>query len=107
MSDSVTFTLKTDPADFSVLLSGIFTVSREMGLNMERTARAPIYFSAHDFTTAILNRECEIVALAEYIPVLNGATPFATRAVRDYFKNEVEEGDVFLVNDPYTLDGGN
>jgi len=107
MRDNITFAPKTDPADFSVLLSGIFTVSREMGLNMERTARAPIYFSAHDFTTAILNLDCEIVALAEYIPVLNGATPFATRAVRDYFKQEVEEGDVFLVNDPYTLDGGN
>ena len=39
-----TVTLKTEPADFSVLLSSIFTVSREMGLNMERTARAPIYF---------------------------------------------------------------
>ncbi|MFH0812027.1 MAG: hydantoinase B/oxoprolinase family protein [Pseudomonadota bacterium] len=107
MSDKLTFIMKTEPADFSVLLSSIFTVSREMGLNMERTARAPIYFSAHDFTTAILNVECEIVALAEYIPVLNGATPFATRAVRDYFEGEVNEGDVFLVNDPYTLDAGN
>ena len=99
--------LKTSPADFSVLLSGIFTIAREMGLNMERTARAPIYYSAHDFTNAILNLDCEIVALAEYIPVLVGATPFATRAISKYFANDVHEGDVFLVNDPYTLDAGN
>jgi len=61
MTDNATFILKTEPADFSVLLSSIFTVSREMGLNMERTARAPIYFSAHDFTTAILNLDCEML----------------------------------------------
>jgi N-methylhydantoinase B len=101
------FKLKTNPADFSVLLSGIFTVAREMGLNMERTARAPIYYSAHDFTNAILNLDCEIVALAEYIPVLVGATSFATRAVSKYFGADVHKGDVFLDNDPYTLDGGN
>ncbi len=107
MNNTFTFTLKTEPADFSVLLSSIFTIAREMGLNMERTARAPIYYSAHDFTTSILNLDCEIVALAEYIPVLVGATPFATRAIRDYFMDKIEEGDVFLVNDPYTLDAGN
>lgn len=106
-NDMFTFALKTEPADFSVLLSSVFTIAREMGLNMERTARAPIYYSAHDFTTSILNLDCEIVALAEYIPVLVGATPFATRAIRDYFRNAVDEGDVFLVNDPYTLDAGN
>jgi len=101
------FQLKTNPADFSVLLSGVFTIAREMGANMERTARAPIYYSAHDFTTAILNLDYEIIALAEYIPVLVGATPFATRAVAKFFENDIHEGDVFLVNDPYTLDAGN
>ena len=107
MSKEMKLKLKTSPADFSVLLSGIFTIAREMGLNMERTARAPIYYSAHDFTNAILNLDCEIVALAEYIPVLVGATPFATRAIAKYFANDIHEGDVFLVNDPYTLDAGN
>ncbi|RLC23797.1 MAG: hypothetical protein DRH56_07240 [Deltaproteobacteria bacterium] len=104
---SQTFKMKTDPADFSVLTSAVFTIAREMGLNMERTARAPIYFSAHDFCTSLLNIDAEIVALAEYIPVLAGATPFAVRAVKKYFQEDIHPGDVFLVNDPYTLDGGN
>ena len=101
------YQIKTNAADFAVLTSAVFTIAREMGVNMERTARAPIYFSAHDFCTAILTREAELVALAEYIPVLVGATPFAVKAVGTYFGNDINEGDVFLVNDPYTLDGGN
>jgi len=99
--------LKTRPADFSVLLSGIFTIAREMGLNMERTARAPVYFSAHDFVTGMLTLDGEILALAEYIPVLIGSTPFAVRAVKEYYQDDIHEGDVFLLNDPYILDGGN
>ena len=85
MSKEMKLKLKTSPADFSVLLSGIFTIAREMGLNMERTARAPIYYSAHDFTNAILNLDCEIVALAEYIPVLVGATPFCHQSDFEVF----------------------
>lgn len=101
------FEFKTKPADFAVLTSAVFTVAREMGANMERTARAPIYFSAHDFSTAILTDAGELLALAEYIPVLIGATPFAVRAVSSFFDDDIEEGDVFIVNDPYTLDAGN
>ncbi len=107
MSEERQFELKTAPADFSVLVSAMFTIAREMGKNMERTARAPIYFSAHDFSTTLLTLDCELLALAEYIPVLIGATPFSARAVKEYFGDDIHEGDVFLVNDPYTLDAGN
>ncbi|MCZ7663896.1 MAG: hydantoinase B/oxoprolinase family protein [Thermoleophilia bacterium] len=102
-----TFQLTTDPADFSVLVSAMFTVAREMGKNMERTARAPIYFSAHDFVTTVVTLDFELLALAEYIPVLIGTTPFSVRSVKQYFGDDINEGDVFLVNDPYTLDAGN
>jgi len=107
MASSKAFQLQTDPADFTVLTSAMFTIAREMGKNMERTARAPVYFSAHDFVTTIVSKGFELVALAEYIPVLTGATPFAVRAVKQYFGDDINEGDVFLVNDPYTMDAGN
>ena len=100
MSQRNTFELRTNPADFSVMVSGMFTIAREMGKNMERTARAPIYFSAHDFSTTLLTLDCELLALAEYIPVLIGATPFAAKAVKAYFKDDIHEGDVCLVCHP-------
>lgn len=106
MSQQTEFKLKSDPADFSILTSAIFTIAREMGKNMERTARAPIYFAAHDFVTTIITRDTELLALAEYIPVLIGTTPFAVRAVKEFFGDDIHQGDVFLCNDPYTLNGG-
>ena len=72
MTQEKTYRLQTNPADFSVLVSAMFTIAREMGANMERTARAPIYFSAHDFATTIVTLDFELLALAEYIPVLIG-----------------------------------
>jgi N-methylhydantoinase B len=99
--------LKTPPADFEILGSSFYTIAQEMGVNIERTARAPIFFSAHDFVVAIAKPDGDLVSLAEYIPVLVGACPFAIRAVNEYYKGDIHDGDVFLCNDPYTLAGGN
>lgn len=101
------YELRIEPVDFAVLTSAVGTIAREMGVNMERTAKSPVYFSAHDFCTSILTLDGELVALAEYIPVLVGATPFAVKAVQKYFQDDIHKGDVFLVNDPYTFDAGN
>jgi len=99
--------LKTSPADFEVLASSFYTAAQEMGINIERTARAPVFFSAHDYVVTINKPNGDLITLAEYIPVLVGATPFAIRAVMEYYKGDIHEGDIFLCNDPYTLAGGN
>ena len=99
--------MKTSPADFEVLASSFYTAAQEMGINIERTAKAPVFFSAHDYVVTINKPNGDLITLAEYIPVLVGATPFAVRAVKEYFKEDIHEGDIFLCNDPYTLAGGN
>ncbi len=107
MTEKKDLKLKTHPADFEILGSSFYTIAQEMGVNIERTARAPIFFSAHDFVVAIAKPNGDLITMAEYIPVLVGACPFAIRAVNEYYKDDIHEGDVFLVNDPYTLAGGN
>ena len=74
---------------------------------MERTSRSPIYFAAHDFSTAIFDREGNLVTLTEYSPCHMSAAPFAIRATLKYFGDEIQPGDIILVNDPYTFDAGN
>lgn len=107
MRDKTTFNPRTAPADFEILASRFFSIAREMGLIMERTARSPIYFSSRDFISTTLTPKGELISLAQYIPVLVGATPFAVRAVTQCFRNDINQGDIFLVNDPYSYDGGN
>lgn len=99
--------IKTSPADFEILASSFYTIAQEMGLNIERTAKAPIFFSAHDFVVAIAQPNGDLISIAEYIPVLTGSCPFAIRAVNEYYKEDIHDGDIFLVNDPYVLDAGN
>jgi N-methylhydantoinase B len=107
MRDDNSFEIITPVADFSILASSFYNISQQMGLTMQRTARSPLFYASRDFICAILTPYGELISMAEYIPVLVGSSPFAVRAVTKYFGDDINEGDVFLLNDPYTYDGGN
>ena len=66
-----------------------------------RTSMSQILNSSRDFSTAILDAECQLVAQGEGIPVHISALPVAGAAVRDYFGEDVSDGDLFILNDPY------
>lgn len=90
-----------DPITTSVIQHRLTAIVEEMGEAMLRTSYSQILNSSRDFSAAMVNRDCELVAQAEHIPVHVGAMPWAAKAVAAYFGDDVHEGDLFLVNDPY------
>jgi N-methylhydantoinase B len=90
-----------DPIRVSVIGNRLDAISKEIGLTMLRTSRSPIFSEARDFVTGIFDRELRLVAQTAYIPVLMGALPAAIRSIAKSFENDIAEGDVFILNDPY------
>ena len=90
-----------DPIKVSVIDNRLDAISREVGLSMLRTSRSPIFSEARDFVTGIFDRELRLVAQTAYIPVLMGALPYAVRSIAGTFAGDVQDGDVFILNDPY------
>jgi N-methylhydantoinase B len=85
----------------SVIGNRFDAISKQIGETMLRTSRSPIFSEARDFVTAIFDNQQRLVAQTAYIPVLMGAQPYAMRAVAAHFGENVDEGDVFILNDPY------
>ncbi|MBM3492640.1 MAG: hydantoinase B/oxoprolinase family protein, partial [Alphaproteobacteria bacterium] len=94
-------TLNVDPITVSVIQHRLVAIVEEMGEAMLRTSYSQILNSSRDFSTALCDDQCRLVAQAEHVPVHVGALSWAARAVADYFGDQVAEGDVYLVNDPY------
>ena len=90
-----------DPITLAVVEHRLESIAQEMTEAMLRTAMSQILNSSRDFSTAILDRDCQLVAQGEGIPVHISALPVAGAAVRDYFGDEIREGDLFILNDPY------
>ena len=90
-----------DPITLAVVEHRLESIAQEMTEAMLRTAMSQILNSSRDFSTAILDGNCQLVAQGEGIPVHISALPVAGAAVRDYFGNDISEGDLFILNDPY------
>jgi N-methylhydantoinase B len=92
--------MPVDPITRSVVQHRLSAIVAEMGEAMLRTSYSQILNSSRDFSMAICDESCRLVAQADHIPIHVGALPFAARAVEDTIP-DIRPGDVILVNDPY------
>jgi N-methylhydantoinase B len=89
-----------DPITQTVIQQRLSSIVSEMGEAMLRTSYSQILNSSRDFSVAICDDRCRLVAQADHIPVHIGALPFALEAAKEFFP-EPKPGDVILLNDPY------
>ncbi len=90
----------TDPITIAVLQNRLNAIAEEMGEAMLRTAYSQILNSSRDFSIALIDARCRLIAQADHIPVHVGAMPWAAKALAERFPNP-SLNDVFLLNDPY------
>ena len=98
-----------DPIVLALVQNRLDHISRQMGWVMTRTARSPIFSQSHDFSCFIADPDGTLVSQADGIPIHTGGGGFAVRALLRDFGGEIDDiddGDVFILNDPYTA-GGN
>src|SRR5580700_1935774 len=89
-----------DPITQTVIQQRLSSIVSEMGEAMLRTSYSQILNSSRDFSIAICDDACRLIAQADHIPVHIGALPFALKAAKEFFP-EPRPGDVILLNDPY------
>ncbi|MEL6981743.1 MAG: hydantoinase B/oxoprolinase family protein, partial [Actinomycetota bacterium] len=96
-----------DAIEVAVVQARLDHLCRRMGWVMTRTARSPIFSQSHDFSCYATDRNGVLVSTADGIPIHTGGGGFAVRAILDrHGPEDLADGDVFLLNDPYTA-GGN
>ncbi|MCB8815099.1 hydantoinase B/oxoprolinase family protein [Desulfosporosinus shakirovi] len=89
----------------AVIANRMDTITKEMGYALERSSRSPIFAEACDFACGICNGDGDLVSQINGIPILAAAGTFSIKEVIRKYSGHVEEGDVFIINDPYH--GGN
>ena len=92
---------KANPVTLAVVERRLESIAHEMAEVMLRTAMSQILASARDFSTVILDEGGQMLAQGEGLPVHISALPTAVEAVRTHFGDDIHEGDLFMLNDPY------
>lgn len=85
----------------SLVSNRLQSIARRMQNTLFRTGRSGILNTAHDFSCAVLTRDCRLLAAAESLPihVMIGPDIIARRVLRHH--QSPRRGDAFLHNSPY------
>jgi N-methylhydantoinase B len=87
-----------DPVDYAVISQALLAVAREMGTKLVRSAYSNIVREARDASAAILDREGNVVAQAEMVPMQLGSMNTTLRACLEIYPAATLTEDDFLVN---------
>lgn len=95
-----------DPVVVEVIRNRLTSVLFEASVALKRAAYSPVITETDDFSIAIFDTRCQLVAQLDQLPVFLGAMPEPLRTFVDKFSYEVmQPGDVYISNDPFTAGG--
>ena len=91
-----------DPITFSVILSRFDAIVNEMTRVLERSAWTSILALAHDYSCGIYDAVPRQVSMFDALPIHTTSLHLVVKEIADAFAGTINEGDVFLCNDPYS-----
>ena len=98
---AVNQTNKIDPITLEVVRTGLIAIVHEMTITLARTSYSTIIREVHDYSCVLFDAKGRLIAQAEGIPIFNGSMNFVIDEVlKKYPIEEIEEGDIFISNDP-------
>jgi N-methylhydantoinase B len=91
-----------DPVDYAVISQGLAAAAREMGTKLVRSSYSNVVREAQDASAALFDRDGNVIAQAELIPMQLGPMSEIFRACAALFPVEtLKPGDFYINNDPY------
>lgn len=94
---------QVDPVLVQVVRNALDSVAEQMSVTIRRTAYSTIIREVLDYATALFDDQGRLIAQSSRIPIFVNAMGPTLRFVLENTVplDQWEEGDVFLVNDPY------
>lgn len=90
-----------DPVTLEVIRNRLNVIADEMEAILLRSSFSPIMKEALDGSTAIFDARGDTLAQASAIPVHLGSLIPAVRKIIELHRDDMHEGDMFILNDPY------
>jgi N-methylhydantoinase B len=99
--------MKIDPILLSVYARTFKSITDEMSISMQQTTRSPILCEAKDFVTGLYDADGRMLEQTENLPILAFSLAPVCKYIRQYFGDDIHEGDVIFHNDVFSLGNQN
>jgi len=96
-----------DPILLSVFAKAFRSITDEMSLSLQQTARSPILCEAKDFVTGLYDGDGNMLEQTENLPILAFSLAPVCKYIREFFGDEIYPGDVIFHNDVFSMGNQN
>lgn len=94
--------LSVDPVTFEIIRHKLEAINDEQGLALKEVSVSPIVAGAGDFNNALFTPDGRLASMGPQVVFHSGAMPLILKHVmEDFADEEICDGDMFIVNDPY------
>ena len=93
--------LKVDSITVDVIMHHLEAICRHMSEVLISTSYSTIFYEARDFSTALFDKDGQLISQEIGCPVHLAAMPFAVKVTLEDFKDDLQPDDTILMNDPY------
>ena len=93
-----------DPVTRQVIHNALASAADEMGTGLFRTAYSTVVRDVLDFSTSLCDTDGQQIAQGVTIPLHLGTVLYAMKRLLEKFAGDIDDGDIFILNDPF--DGG-
>ena len=101
MSNNKNFVARLDPVTFEVVRNALITIVDQMAEQVMRTCYSFVVYN-RDFSNSLLDAEGNTVAQGHQdLSAHVGTLHYKCKAVIEEFAGDINQGDIFLINDPY------
>ncbi|MGA7857238.1 MAG: hydantoinase B/oxoprolinase family protein [Terracidiphilus sp.] len=88
-----------DPVELAIFQCSVHSIAEEMGAALRRTALSPNIKERRDYSCAIFDGLCRVIAMGDHMPVHLGSMPMSVESAVAAIR--FEPGDIAILNDPY------
>jgi N-methylhydantoinase B len=100
-------TSEIDPILLSVYARTFKSITDEMSMSVQQTARSPILCEAKDFVTGLYDAQGNMLEQTENLPILAFSLAPVCKYLIEYFGDDIHEGDVIFHNDVFSMGNQN
>ncbi len=102
MGKSINKSNNLDPITFSIVQSSLQNIVDEMNTSLFRSALSAVITEGRDIGGAIFDKNGFLINQGTWdLAVFVGMLEFSCKAVVEKFKNDIHDGDIFIMNDPF------
>ena len=93
--------LAVDPVTFEIIRHKLEAINEEQAIALKDVSVSPIVTDASDFNNALYTADGRIASMGPQVVFHSGSMPIVLRHVMRLFADDINDGDMFIVNDPY------